>query len=309
MSATGQINREWLIDLLRRAAPQKASDLDKLVSKHNPSFLLDSEEETILFRANVQRNTITIGVKCTYRLQAQAIAGGIVMAALSTPGYVEMSSEERGVLYAPGDAILTWAVGLDLQQQLKRREGVERRLDEIMLGSDTDLPDELLAALTEKQKVLGQDLFTFAIAFILLHELAHLQLGHVGCAGIDSILQEKAADRFAADWLLGTPALTSERRLNCLFGILVALLWLTVLNVFLGPGRSRSHPSAYDRLFQVLDLAIRPDDEVESLMVWDFVSRMLFIHMDTAGYQFEESRMQGTPRDQANYSIDLISKH
>jgi hypothetical protein len=46
-------------------------------------------------------------------------------------------------------------------------------------------------------------------------------------------------------------------------------------------------------------------------MIWFFVSKMLFIHMWSAGFDFDESdlvHMQGDPRDEANYLIDRISK-
>ena len=49
-------------------------------------------------------------------------------------------------------------------------------------------------------------------------------------------------------------------------------------------------------------------DEVETSLVWDFVSRLLFVHMDTAGFEFDADRMQGTPREQVNYLIDMLSK-
>ena len=308
MSAIREINGAPLFGLLRRAAPHKAQELDDLTAELRPTFLLDTEEQSILFRTNAALKTIKLGVKCTCRLQAHSVAGGIFISALSTPGYLKMSPQERSQLYAPAEPFLTWAVGRDLQQRLKQRDGTERSLDEIISGSEKDLPDDLLAALTHEQWVLGQGLFTFANAFILLHELGHLHMGHSGCAGLASILQEKDADRFAADWLLDAPSVSVARRLNCLLGMAIALLWLTVFNVFLGPGHSKTHPRGYDRLFQVLDLAISADDEVESITVWEFVSRLLFVHMDTAGFQFDPGLLQGTPREQVNYLIDLISK-
>jgi Peptidase U49 len=308
MGAIRQINGAPLFDVLRRAAPHKGQELDKLIAERNPRFLLDAEEEKILFRTNGSMNTITIGVKCTCRLQAHSVAGGIFISALSTSGYLKLSPQERAKLYAPAEPLLTWAVGRDLRGWLKRRDGIERSLEEIMEGSEMELPPDLLASLTPEQWVLGQGLFTFATAFILLHEFGHLHLNHSGCSGTASILQEKDADRFAADWLIGSSSLSEARRLNCLLGMSIALLWLTVFNVFLGPGQSRTHPRGYDRLFQVLDLAISSDDEVESVMVWEFVSRLLFVHMDTADFQFDASRMQGTPRDQVNYLVDLLSK-
>jgi peptidase U49-like protein len=306
MSATRQVDAAPLVSLLRRAAPHNADTLEKLLSELTPIFILESGEERILFQSRLSPPTIIVGVKSTCRLQAHAFAGGIFLSALSTPGYLQMSPEQRGRLYAPAYPLLTWAVGRDLQQWINQRFGIERSLDEIMLGSEKELPEEAIGNLSRQQKVLGQGLFCSACAFILLHELAHIRLGHEGCTGTTSILQEKEADRFAAEWLLGSLLLSKARRLNCLFGISIALLWVTVYNVYLGPGQNRTHPSGYDRLFQVLDQMICEEDE--TFVVWDFVSRMLFVHMDNTGFAIDPDRMQGSPKDEVNHLVDLLSK-
>ena len=120
-----------------------------------------------------------------------------------------------------------------------------------MVGSEHDLPSEFLASLSRSQPRSGIGLFMIAIAFIVLHELAHLKLRHERCEGPASIEQEKEADRFAAEWLLNASD-SSSTRCNNFLGIAIALLWLTVFNVYIGPGNYRTHPSGYDRLYQVL---------------------------------------------------------
>src|SRR6266487_4496539 len=120
METVRQVNREPLIHLLRHAAPQKAQELDRLIAEHNPVFLLDSKEERILFGTNSVKKIITIGVKCTVRLQAHSVAAAIFIAAPNTPGYLGMSPEERAKLYAPAEPFLTWAVWRDLQQRIKQ---------------------------------------------------------------------------------------------------------------------------------------------------------------------------------------------
>jgi hypothetical protein len=158
--------------------------------------------------------------------------------------------------------------------------------------------------------------FKFATAWILLHELGHLKLGHARTEGYRSLVQEKEADRFAAEWMVdgARESRSSERdvdRLCSLFGIALALLWATVFNVYFGQSESRTHPEAYDRLFQVLDQVIDRTDEQEYFGVWQSVATLLFIHMHSAGYDFDNGDailMQGDPRDQVNYLIDRISK-
>jgi hypothetical protein len=297
------------------AAPAKAADLDDLFQRLSPVCELDHTEERILFHADADQNLIRIGTKCTMRLQAHALAAGVVIVGIGTPGFKEMNSDERKKLFVPANVLFTWAVSRDLQQSLQRLEGYERDLNTILQGADNDLPEEQLATLNKSQRVLGEGLFRFATAYILLHELGHLSFGHGRCQGYWSVQQEKDADWFAADWLLqaavekqGNP---QAGRLNVLFGISVALLWLTVFNVFLGRRQSSTHPEGYDRLFQVLDRGIDQTDETEHQMIWYFVSTMLFSHMWAAGYDFDErdaAQMQGDPRDEVNYLIDRIAK-
>ena len=204
-----------------------------------------------------------------------------------------MPPESSGKFFAPADRLLNWAVGRDLQQRLKQIEGYDRDLATILRGAEEDLPAELFASHEQNQRLTGEMLFRFALAFILLHELAHLHYAHRRESGYLSIQQEKDADWFAAEWLLDAASEKhpnpEARCLHVLFGVSVALLWLTVFNVFLGQSESESHPEGYDRLFQVLDRGIDPADHAESPMVWYFVSTLLFIHMDSAGFNIAPS--------------------
>ncbi len=44
-------------------------------------------------------------------------------------------------------------------------------------------------------------------------------------------------------------------------------------------------------------------------MMWYLVSCLLFIHMDNVGFEIDPARMQGSPRDEVNYLIDLLSQN
>ena len=60
-----------------------------------------------------------------------------------------------------------------------------------------------------------------------------------------------------------------------------------------------------------LDHVIDWGNEEERELIWDFVSMMLFNHMGSAGFDFDETdaeHMQGDSRDEVNYLIDRISK-
>ena len=186
-------------------------------------------------------------------------------------------------------------------------------MDEILAGAGKELPESLLTSLSRKQRIFGEGLFRIACAWIILHEIGHLYFRHVSCRGCDSILHEKEADRFATDWLLDGASSSQNAessRINALFGIAVALTWLTVFNVYLGQMESVTHPQGYDRLFQVLDYAIDRQNEVEHDMVWYFVDQMLLIHMWSAGFNFSQDTKHAyeDPKDHVNHLIDRISK-
>jgi len=297
-----------IVDLLRRSAPGRAKDLDDLFRRVQPKFQLETEEEEILLKACPTTKTVTLGTKGSCRLQAHAYAAGVFLTALGTPGYLEMTPEKRGQLYDPANCLLTWAVGRDLQQWLKRIEGTERDLDGIMARAGADLPKGMLRGLSEEQRIFGNGLFRLATAFIILHELAHLDLEHTVCEGPRSMTQEREADRYAAKWLLECPGMGCTHRLECLFAIAIALIWLTVFHVYLGRSKSRTHPQSHERLIELLDDIIDKESDDERLVIWDFVARTLFVHMDNAGIPVECEPMQGCPRQRVGYLVEWLSK-
>jgi len=306
MGAIRKVSTVPMIDLLRQAAPGKSKALDELMVRLHPNLQFDTDELRILFCAESSSNTITVGVPCTRRLQAHAYGYAIKLLALGTPG---LSLGERKKLCSHADPILNWALSRDLHQWLAQIEGTERPLEDIFAGAGVNLPNALLSSLTVDQRRMGEGLFRFALAFILLHELAHLHYRHK--RDDDNFWnreQEKAADQFAAEWLTDLSQKEPIDRMANLFGIAIALLWTTVFDVFFWPRQSETHPPGYDRLYQVLDQVVDRSNDDEKLLIWDFVSRVLFAQCKAARIQVEPEPPHGLPRDRVNYLIDLISK-
>lgn len=118
----GQIHRisfDPLRELLRKVVRGRFPDLDGLLSQIAPVLEVDKEEGRILFQATSGNpNVIRIGVECTARLQAHAYASGVIVTALGTPGFTELSDADYQELVSPADKFLAWAVSRDLQQWL-----------------------------------------------------------------------------------------------------------------------------------------------------------------------------------------------
>ncbi|MDY0167612.1 MAG: phage exclusion protein Lit family protein [Thermoguttaceae bacterium] len=315
MSQNEQVSIEPIRKLLRTISLNRAADVDALLDELKPVCELDRQSEQNLFWSRLGTpNVIGMGLTCSVRLQAHAYAAGVIITAIGTPGFKTMPKPERDKLFAPANRLLTWAVGVDVTRWLKL-QGINLEPGQVLQADQSDLPNDVLGTLSGEQRILGEGLFWYACAWILLHELGHLKFGHTYTEGYPSLEQEKEADRFAAEWMSESASGSSGNigvdRLNALFGIAVALLWLTVFNVYFGQKESRTHPQGYDRLSQVLDQVIEWSNEEEHQMVWYFVSTMLFIHMWSAGYDFDESdaiHMQGDPKDEVNYLIDRISR-
>jgi hypothetical protein len=296
--------------LLGLVSPNRDTELTALLDELKPVWLLDRESERILFQAELgQPNKIRMGLKCSKRLQVHAYAAAVIGSSIGKP------KGEREPILAPVDEMLTWAVYVDLTRWLSSPE-VHLPAGHVLRATDKKPPEHVLPKLTKLNKKLGMRFYKFATASILFHELGHLKFGHTYQEGLPSLLQEKEADRFAAEWMKEAAADASDDerdfdRYCTLFGTAVAYLWLTIFNVFFGRKESNTHPEGYDRLFQVLDHVIDRSDEDEYEAVWQFIATMLFIHMDSADYDFDESgaiHMQGDPRDEVNYLIDRISR-
>jgi hypothetical protein len=296
--------------LLATVSPNRAAELAALIDELGPVWLLDRESNQNLFQAwPGQPNQIRMGLKCSKRLQVHAYAAAVILSSVGKP------KAERDQLLAPVDRMLNWAVGVDLTRWTERG-GISLPLDHVLRATDEELPADVLPQLNKDHKTLGMGLFRYASAWVLLHELGHLTLGHTYKEGYPSLAQEKEADRFAAEWMADSASDSrgEERefdRLGAIFGIAIALLWLTVFNVYFGPKEAKTHPEGYDRLFQVLDQIIDRSDEQEYLAVWQSVSTLLFIHMRSASYEFDDNdalHMQGDPRAEASYLIDRISR-
>lgn len=296
--------------LLILASPNRTADMTALLNELKPVWLLDRESEGIVFRASPgDPNQIRMGLKCSRRLQIHAYATAVILSSIGKP------KGERDRILAPVNEMLNWAVGVELATCL---DDVGSRLPDghVLRATDGDIPHHLLSKISLPNQIVGAGFYKFSTAWILLHELGHLKLGHSYQRGFPSLVQEREADRFAAEWMMesASRSATDQQefdRLCALFGTSVALVWLTVLNVYFGRMESDSHPEGYDRLFQVLDQVIDRENSLEFEAVWQSIATLLFIHMRSAGYDFDASyaiHTQGNSRDEVNYLIDRISK-
>ena len=100
---------------------------------------------------------------------------------------------------------------------------------------------------------VANELFFGAMGWIILHEVAHVELGHAELSGSYSQQQEREADQFATEWILGGLQETDPRFKKRVFCVAVALLCLQSLETVAAPRWCGTHPPAHERISYCLD--------------------------------------------------------
>lgn len=134
------------------------------------------------------------------------------------------------------------------------------------------------------------ELFLVAIGWVIHHEIAHAVLEHED-GSIDSVREEKQADREATKWVCTQPADDAELSKRSM-GLATALLFLIALDLRLNRHTVTTHPPSWERLLDALDIACPADNH----RVYAFAFVMLDIHLTAHGIGGNIDR-SGTFRD------------
>ncbi len=290
------------VGLMKERVAEKAEETQQLVDRFRVHMEVDPDSEKIRFSAQSSTGKIIIGLKGAARLMGHSYA--YVSTHYRLVVWLQSLMGSKPEKLSGGDwsrsasQILAWAVTGDIRGKLKdyERDFIPEHIpDDILKLVDSCLPP--------KQQDIAGEIYANAIVWILYHELTHIQMGHKECEGLESLEQERQADRLAAEWMLDAegidPVVLHKRQL----GIATALGWLTATTAFLGPGSRTTHPAAYDRLYQTLEQYIPREHED----VWLYVQVMLVLHLLLAGLTFDEDRIGPPFKENANYLIDVIA--
>jgi len=125
---------------------------------------------------------------------------------------------------------------------------------------------------------VADELTLLATSYMLIHELGHIELEHK--PGGVSLDQERDADRWAADWVLGGDRIIKNEVMKRALGVALALMLLVATGVHGGDFGGKTHPRAYDRLFNAL--VHRVPREIEE--PWAMIVALLSLHLTAKGF-------------------------
>ena len=288
---------------LRNIAPEKKDALEKLIQDQPISFIIEPDAPRIRFAADLAKKEIKIGRPCLDRLWALAFGYYRFYRAISQQKLKDVKVREIDLTQTAelrqAGGLLKWAIEADLKA--KAGEAIPPWPDGLPFPRDGDakLSDENCAT----------ELFLSATGYILHHELAHIRLNHRPYAELqphEAIQQEKEADFAASDWLLDglddelDPAFQKRA-----LGICLGTLWITALYVYAGRKiESKTHPPAYDRLFQVVSRHVHDGGNLP----WAFLTTALDLHLQNQQIPHDQNREFESFKDAADYAVDVISK-
>lgn len=298
-------------NFIKRQCGGRSTEVDALFDQLNPVFLAEETDESFTFRAiranHGEHNIVRMGLKASIRLQAQCFASGVILSVVAHPDHESFTEDDQRGMFAPAEQMMNWANASDIRRCLPYLKDVP--LDQIIPNASETLDDELIHNLTDYQKRWCWSIYSMSLAFVILHELAHLRLQHE-----PSPQSEFEADRFAA-MILMEAAAQSDNPLNdqliVATGVMMALLWASTYNVFVGPDQCATHPQSSSRLYHLLETMLEPMPEVHQNGAWSFLFQILFMHMQSAGFTFDDAdapHMEGSSKDSASYLIDRVSR-
>ena len=266
------------------------------------TFRQDDNEEGIGFYASANWKLVRVTMRCQARLWAHCYAYYCMFTEFAARIESKNSGTSTGLsgdrLKVAGD-FLEWAVASDIEVRLQGRTGSPVSLADA--PADTPLPFE---GINKDVVQIGSEMiFLHALAFVLHHELAHIQLGHTGAEGDLSIQQEYEADAAAAQWILGAPVEDEFDYVVRHLGVSIALLWFTSLG-FREKYLKCGHPPSWKRLVAALEPTVTEEEDA----IWGFVVLALTLHFHRHGLSLEALSDHGPTRATVLEMIEAIEQ-
>ncbi|HCD34859.1 MAG TPA: hypothetical protein DER01_20795 [Phycisphaerales bacterium] len=307
---TWEYSDNFFKDVLRHAVPERTGEVNDLLKKHGINITPDNAENSMRFCVDLNTHEITISTGPLPRLWGHAYAYLQFYQCMDEAKRIDPLARSFPAGYGvfpQAIEILKWAMIGDAKARLKKEAGdlgPQEYPDGLSLPFDPSNKDPT-------HKVAG-DLAMMALGYMMLHEIAHLELNHSAVTDEVSIEQEREADEWAAKFFLDNSCEYAKQHRHeslkveqkRLLGLTIGFLWMLHFEVHMGVGNHQTHPPAYDRLPNVLNKL--DFDGLDA--AWSMAATILPMHYQARYGMVEEyGGFDDFPECYQHYA-DLLSK-
>lgn len=256
-------SHEWILDRVCESCPEKGHELRSIVARRNIIFEADIAREDFYFAANPE-GRIRFTVQPLKRLWA------LVYAHLSNYEAVT----HRKAADPSAIQLLKWAISADMNATCS----LTQELDFHDNSYPEDSPKPFDEATDDPIIMLASDITMIGMGFILLHEIAHVELEHPAMISPRAKIEEDEADEWAVDTILkgienycsdqypdreSAHILVTQKRS---LGLLLTFLWIMGQDHSRASGEFRSHPPTNERLYKAICTAVTDSND----LIWAF---------------------------------------
>lgn len=292
--------------------PERSKEVDELIKNQKIHFVPETDSPKIKFCVD-PNGVITVYTKALTRLWATTYAHfrlyDYAQRINALGRYVSFSEDKHA---SEAASLLAWAVKLD--------HNVAQPSKYYALYSQ--YPGNSLQFFGVKDgDVLGisaQAISVFSIGYILLHEIAHLELKHAPSDEVNSttsIQQEYEADMWAARFVMsGIDKYCKQNALDRnasrsvfdkrLLSILACNYWLVIRECYEGVSKKVTHPPMFERLRKIVCEFVVDDNH----LAWAMTSVILSLHLQRLHKGAIPNERFNTFREYVEYCMDYISR-
>ena len=306
-------SHKMFCEAIKEIVPEKKDEINKLITKHSLFFKAVKDSPNIKFCAQSDGN-ITIHTQSLTRFWAHTYAYFVLYDCKQNVGWQNKIDFENDKAATEAANLLKWAVNLDVN---KLDTHVQFDMNASYPGVSIK-PFEVIDG--NPISVCARDITFFAIGFILLHEIAHLELTHCPDHDLDTgiaIQQEYQADMWAAHFVMDRidnylseeyPGdLTAYENVfkKRMLSITACNNWLVKTECYNGISQSKSHPPMFERLSKIIDEFISDDNDSS----WAMTVLVLSLHLQQSHPELITHRKFDTYKECSQFYMDCISNN
>ena len=298
-------------EAIKEVVPERKDEINELITKHSLCFKAVEDNPNIKFRVQSDGN-ITIHTQALTRFWAHTYAYIALYDCKQNVGWQNKIDIESDKVAAEAAILLKWAVNLDVIKLDTHFEfDINASYPEVSIR-----PFEIIHG--NPISDCARDITVFGLGYILLHEIAHLELKHSSDTNTNrdiAIRQEYEADMWAAHFVMeyidgylnekypGDIFAHKNVRDKRMLSITACNNWLVKTECYDGISQSQSHPPMFERLSRIIDEYISDDND----LCWAMTVLVLSLHLQQSHPELIAGQEFGTFKECSQFYMDHIS--